>query len=131
MYADTIGAVAILEMEYSKGLQSGTYVVYLENQVFTGYDLRDADVLIYDYPVLIDQSAELYSNCEIFSGKGSLNIFGKNLHSISVMDICGRRVIEINSPDNDLTQIQLMSGIYLASVMLPDGSSVIRKVLIP
>jgi len=131
LYADTVGPLAVLPIEYYDKIQAGTYNVFLDGQVYTGSDLKDVVGSIYDTQLTIVKPVDTVTEFEIYSEKGKLNVVGNSLLSISVRDLLGRSVAKIESPNLFMNQIQLSPGIYLVSVLLSDGNTSTKKVIVP
>lgn len=130
LYPENSGAILVLELECNDILPEGTVNVFLEYPVFTGSNMKGADVNIYDSELTFKPQIALSEDFEIISAKGLMGIYCKKPYSIIVRDILGRKVTEFFTDGKFLSQIYLKSGLYVVSASSTEGISGNRKVLV-
>jgi hypothetical protein len=130
-YGGDTGALAVIEMECKSGFQSGTYSVYLENQLFTGMEMTSVNGSSYDLRMIFEKEETTATNFDVYVCDGDLIVVGNSLQSIMIWDITGHELSSVLNPADGETKIELKSGIYISRICLQDGTYVFRKILVP
>lgn len=130
LFPEKNGSVAVLNLECDESISDGKFNVFLENPVFTGLNMKGADVNLYDSELTFKPQLAFSGDFEIVTTKGLMSIYCKKPYSIIVQDILGRKVTEYFTNGKTLNHFSMKSGLYVVNVYSTEGLAGVRKVLV-
>lgn len=130
LFPEKNGAIAVLNLECDEEFPEGKFNVFLEYPVFTGSNMKGADVNLYDSEVTFKPRLTFTGDFEIVTAKGLLSIYCKKPYLIIVQDILGRKVSEYFTNGMALNHFSLKSGLYFVSASSTEGLAGVKKVLV-
>ena len=130
IFPDKNGTIAVLNLESDEEFTERKFNVFLEYPVFTGLNMKGADVNLYDSELTFKPQLAFTGDLEILTAKGLMSIYCNKPYLIIVHDILGRKVSEYFTNGKLLNHFNLKSGLYVVSASSAEGLAGVRKVLV-